>query len=291
MALCLGVDIGATKISVVLGDEHLNILAARRFLTSSCPEPDGAIEQIVRATRQLMEESGRMLEEVVRVGISSVGPLNIRRGLVLSPPNLPAWREVPICEILESRLGKPVRLEHDAKAAALAEWMFGAGRGTRHMVYLTCSTGMGAGLILDGRLYHGSRDMAGETGHVRLTDDGPIAYGKAGSFEGWSSGIGLAAQAGRPAEEVGRAALAGNPEARALVTRAGEMLGLGIAILCDILDPELVVCGTMAVRLGDLLLEPARRVLAREALAPCPIVPAALGDDIGNKAALTVAIA
>ena len=101
--------------------------------------------------------------------------------------------------------------------------------------------------------------MAGEAGHIRLTPDGPVAYRKAGSFEGWASGTGLVAQAGRPADDVGRAALAGDAEARTLIARAGEMLGSGIAILCDVLSPELVVCGTVVVRLGDLLLEPARQ--------------------------------
>ena len=123
-----------------------------------------------------------------------------------------------------------------------------------------------------------------------MTNDGPRAYDKAGSLEGWASGAGLAQQAGRPSEEVGRAALAGDPEAVALVARAGEMLGRGLAILCDVLDPEIIVCGTLALRLGDLYLEPARRVLAREALRPCRVVPAALGDDLPEKAALAVAL-
>ena len=101
--------------------------------------------------------------------------------------------------------------------------------------------------------------MAGEAGHIRLTPDGPVAFRKAGSFEGWASDTGLVAQAGRPAHDVGRAALAGDAEARTLIARAGKMLGYGIAILRDVLNPELVVCGPMAVRLGDLLLEPARQ--------------------------------
>ena len=121
------------------------------------------------------------------------------------------------------------------------------------------ASGADACLILDGRLYRGARDLAGEAGHIRLTPDGPVAYRKAGSFEGWASGTGLVAQAGRPADDVGRAALAGDAEARTLIARAGEMLGYGIAILCDVLSPELVVCGTMVVRLGDLLLKPARQ--------------------------------
>jgi glucokinase len=286
----LGADIGGTKIAVVLGTAQAEVIASSRFPTTSFAGPYQALDGIERACRQLLEANRLPVEDVARIGISCGGPLDSRRGLVLSPPNLPGWDEIPVCEVLNRKLGRPVRLENDANAAAQAEWAFGAGRGTRHMVFLTCSTGMGAGLILDGRLYHGARDLAGEAGHIRLTDDGPVGYRKAGSFEGWASGAGLFDLTGRPAEEIGREALAGDPEALALIEHTGEMLGRGIAIMCDILNPELVVCGTMAVKLGDLLLAPARRVLAQEALDPCPVVPAALGADFGNVAALTVAI-
>ncbi len=290
MAAYLAADIGGTKIAVVLGNEQCDVIATERLSTVDLGGPLPALDAVGESMHRLLGAHELSTKDVARIGISCGGPLDSRRGLVLSPPNLPGWDELPICDILHRKLGRPVRLENDANAAAQAEWAFGAGRGTRNMVFLTCSTGMGAGLILDGRLYRGTRDLAGEAGHIRLTPDGPVGYRKAGSFEGWASGTGLAAQAGRPADEVGRAALAGDPEAKALIALAGEMLGYGIAILCDVLNPELVVCGTMAVRLGDLLLEPARQVVALEALDPCPIVPAGLGDDFGNKAALTVAI-
>ena len=290
MTVYLGADIGGTKIAVVLGNALAEIIATSRFPTASVADPYQALDGIERAFGQLLQANDYSVEDVARIGISCGGPLDSRRGVVLSPPNLPGWDEIPVCEVLNRKFGRPVRLENDANAAAQAEWAFGAGRGTQHMVFLTCSTGMGAGLILDGRLYHGARDLAGEAGHIRLTDDGPVGYRKAGSFEGWASGAGLFDRTGRPAEEIGREALAGDPGALALIRQTGEMLGRGIAIMCDVLNPELVVCGTMAVKLGDLLLEPARRVLAREALDPCPVVPAALGADFGNVAALTVAI-
>jgi len=290
VACFLGIDIGGTKTAVSVGDQEARVLGSRRFPTSSCPNPGRVLELVARCLLELLDELEIARPEIQRAGVSCGGPLDSRRGLVLSPPNLPGWDAVPVCEILSHRLSVPVRLENDANASALAEWMFGAGQGTQHMVFLTCSTGMGAGLILDGRLYHGRRDLAGEAGHIRLTDDGPMAYGKAGCFEAWASGAGIAAQTGRQAEEIGAAALAGDPEAIAVIRHAGEMLGRGIAILCDVLNPELVVCGTMAIRLGDLLLEPARRVLAQEALDPCPVVPAALGDELGLKAALCVAM-
>lgn len=286
----LAVDIGGTKIAVVLGDEHARVLASRRFRTADFPDPGTALAEIEQIGRQMLQDEGVDPEAIEAIGISCGGPLDSARGLVLSPPNLPGWDRIAICEMLGSRFGRPASLENDANAAALAEWRFGAGRGTRHMAFLTCSTGIGCGLILDGRLYRGRCDLAGETGHIRLTDTGPVGYGKAGSLEGWASGMGIAAQTGRTAEEVGRAALAGDAEAAAVIQRAGEMLGRGIAILCDLINPELVVCGTLAVALGDLYLEPARRVLQAEALDPCPIVPGILGKDLGSVAALTVAI-
>jgi glucokinase len=286
-SLYLGVDIGGTKIGVCLGDSQARILARSRLATKECGTPEQTLARVAAVAAEL---AGGRLPAVAQVGVSCAGPLDADRGVVLSPPNLPGWDEVPVCGILGERLGKPVRLENDANAAALAEWRFGAGRGTRDMVFLTCSTGLGAGIIAGGRLLRGHTGLAGEAGHLRLTEDGPRAYGKAGSLEGWASGSGLAQQAGRPAEDVGRAALAGDPQAVALITRAGEMLGRGLAILCDVLDPEIIVCGTLALRLGDLYLEPARRVLAREALRPCPVVSSCLGDDLPEMAALAVAL-
>lgn len=283
-SLYVGVDIGGTKTSVCVGDAQAKILERARLTTAEFTSPEKVLDEVVRVA------SGWPLDRVVQVGVSCAGPLDADRGIVLSPPNLPGWDDVPVCGILQERLGKPVRLENDANAAALAEWQFGAGRGTQDMVFLTCSTGLGGGIIANGRLLRGHTGLAGEVGHLRLTDDGPRAYDKAGSLEGWASGSGLAQQAGQPAEDVGRAALDGAPWAIALVGKAGEMLGRGLAILCDVLDPEVIVCGTLALRLGDLYLEPARRVLAREALRPCRVVPAALGDDLPEKAALAVAL-
>src|SRR5580658_7232189 len=209
----IGTDIGGTKVSVCLGDVASGILARSRFPTAAFPGPVATLGEIVRRARELMAESGVAAAEITRIGISCAGPLDSSRGMVLSPPNMPGWDAVPVCEILQRELGGVARLENDANAAALAEWQFGAGRGTRHMVFLTCSTGMGGGLILDGRLYRGRRDLAGEVGHLRLTDDGPKLYDKAGSFEAWASGSGLTLQTGRSVEELASAAHAGDPVA------------------------------------------------------------------------------
>lgn len=146
--------------------------------------------------------------EIRSVGISCGGPLDPVRGIIQSPPNLPGWCDVPITEIVRAKTGVPVFLQNDANACALAEWRFGAGRGTQNMVFLTFGTGLGAGIIVNGGILNGASGMAGECGHVRLASDGPVGYGKAGSFEGFCSGGGLARQ-GREAAE--KAILSGRP--------------------------------------------------------------------------------
>jgi glucokinase len=236
-------------------------------------------------------------------------------GIVQLPPNLPTWVDVPIKSILEKEFHVGCQLENDANAGAVAEHRFGAGRGCQNMVFLTMGTGLGAGIITDGRLYHGASDLAGEIGHVRLTRRGPIGHNKAGSVEGWASGGGLAQVAlgnvelarkrGKKtllaaylernkaitARDVGMAAQEGDALARQIIRSTGRRLGEALAILVDILNPERIVIGGLAMRLGETLLAPARAVVQREALAAgvCQIVPAALGEQIGDIAALCVA--
>jgi glucokinase len=249
------------------------------------------------------------------IGISCGGPLDAARGVVLSPPNLPTWRNVPVVALAEARFGVPAHLENDANASALAEWRFGAGRGYQDLVFLTFGTGLGAGLILDGHLYRGTNGNAGEVGHIRLCENGPIGFGKCGSFEGFCSGGGIARLAWQMAKEAPRrpsfikadmrqeelttkdiaeAARRGDPVACEVFRIAGERLGAGLAILVDVLNPEVIVMGGVFMRCGDLLLPPCERVLHREALSEsldlCRILPAALGEEIGDYAALGAAL-
>ncbi len=227
------------------------------------------------------------------------------------------WIDIPITDILRSEFGVPCRLENDANAGAVAEHRYGAGRGARNMVFLTMGTGLGAGIIADGRLYRGSQGQAGEIGHVRLTPRGPIGYHKAGSVEGWASGGGMAQVAQQRVEnairkgeltaltdtlrksgqvsarDVAAAAQAGDKLARNIVHATGKRLGETLAILVDILNPERIVIGGLALRFGEMLLGPARVVLDREALPElargCQIVPAGLGEAIGDIAAICIA--
>lgn len=312
-----GVDIGGTKCAVVLGHHHgeqVTVIAKRRFLTPDTPQ--AALTHITTALQSLLAEHPDAAPAAI--GISCGGPLDSAQGLILSPPNLPGWDRIDVCAPLREQFGMPVALQNDANAGALAEWRWGAGRGCRNMIFLTFGTGMGAGLILDGRLYSGTNDLAGEVGHVRLAPDGPEGYGKAGSFEGFCSGGGIANLArmraqeqiatGTPpafcptledlptitAEAVGHAAQAGDPLARAIFETVGRRLGQGLAMLVDILNPERIVIGSIYGRQRALLHDPMLKVLRAEALpgaaAACTIVPAELGEQIGDLASLSVAL-
>ena len=291
--MLVGIDIGGTKCAVAKADDQGNILETTRFATTTCQE---TLEAIFKAVGDLAPGDNP------RFGISCGGPMDARNGLILSPPNLPGWDRVPITQMLIQRFGGRARLMNDANAGALAEWRFGAGRGTRNMVFLTHGTGMGGGLILDGKLYEGTTGDAGEAGHVRMAPDGPVGYGKPGSFEGFCSGAGIARLAkgripGLPeptAKQVAEAAELGSPEAIAVMQESGAWLGRALAILIDILNPEMIVLGSIYMRCGHLLEEAMRRELQKEALpsalAACRIIPAQLGEKTGIVAAITVAM-
>ena len=302
----IGVDIGGTKCAVVLGDEN-GIAEKRRWETTTCEKT------VARIIAEIRSFQGRF----DAIGISCGGPLDTERGVILSPPNLPGWDNVPIKAILEKEFSVPVSLCNDADACAMAEWRYGAGKGTENMIFLTFGTGMGAGLIVGGKPYHGTCGNAGEVGHIRMEKDGPVGYRKAGSFEGFCSGGGLAKLGKAAAEEalkggatpaycptendlesitaktIADAAHAGDETALAVFRLCGEKLGAGLSVLIDILNPERIVIGSIFARAEDLLRPSMERVIAEEALpdsaACCQIVPALLGEEIGNYAALAVA--
>ena len=303
-----GIDVGGTKCAAVLArptDGRPEILQKRRFATADYPQPLQMLSALADALRQMC---GELHASPVGIGVSCGGPLDSRKGLILSPPNLPGWDEVPVCDFFRARFGVPVFLQNDANACAVAEWRFGAGRGTRNMIFLTFGTGLGAGLILDGKLYSGTNDMAGEVGHMRLRADGPVGYGKRGSFEGFCSGGGLrrlaqmrlASFGGETsltaddlsAKTVASYADAGDALAEAIYRECGEMLGRGLAVLVDILNPERIVVGSIYARSEHLLRDATLRALRAEALPRalevCTVVPASLGDGIGDYAALGV---
>ncbi len=300
--MLLGIDIGGTKCAVVSGDANGKIKEKIKFSTASCEK---TLEGIFEAVDRLGGGDA--------IGISCGGPLDERRGIILSPPNLPGWDNIQIVDILEKRYGVPAAIRNDANACALAEWKFGAGKGCENMVFMTFGTGLGAGLILNGKLYSGSCGMAGEIGHIRLCEQGPAGYGKIGSFEGFCSGSGLFELGRSLAREylqrgvspafitngdingfsvasMADAARSGDKCAREVFDLCATMLGRGLAIISDMLDPEMIIIGSVFARCRDLLEEKALSVLRREALpSNCIITVPALSESIGDVAALAVA--
>lgn len=314
----IGIDIGGTKCRVSLGradGSSLSLAASRPARRTADYAPAQMLKALLSDMNELMEQARR--EEKTAIGISCGGPLDSGAGIILSPPNLPGWDKIPIVDFFEKHTELPAFLCNDANAGALAEWRFGAGRGCNNVVFMTFGTGLGAGLILDGRLYAGACGMAGEIGHIRLAPFGPTGYGKMGSFEGFCSGGGIARLArsmveeqlqmglhpsfcptyaaleGLCAKSVGDAAAAGDPLAVKIYETAGRQLGAGLAILIDILNPECIVIGSIFARNHAELWPAAEQMLAAEALEGprglCRVVPSGLGEEIGNYAALAVA--
>jgi glucokinase len=312
----LGYDIGGTKCSVVLGDKNFNIHEKVVFETRTERGYRNILDDFKNHTYAFFQKYDK--SNLLKIGISCGGPLDSEEGVIYSPPNLPGWDAIPIVDIFNQEFGVETRVQNDANACALAEWMMGAGRGTRNMIFLTFGTGMGAGLILNGQLYTGTNDLGGEVGHIRLAEDGPIGFGKAGSFEGFCSGGGIAQLAAgiisdklKAGEHVGfcptrdrlheitaktvfEAAVAEDPVAGEIVDISAAYLGKGLAVLIDVLNPECIVIGSIYARNEGLFKARLEQVLTQEAIPAakkvCKIVPAALGDNIGDYAALCVAL-
>jgi glucokinase len=299
--LIIGLDIGGTKTAVVLGTPRGQITWRKQFATEPVRGFRAVFEELENTVRSAAEAAGGNAQAV---SVSIGGPLDIARGIIKSPPNLPGWDNIPLKQLLKERFSLPTYVEHDGNAGALAEYYFGAGRGCRNIVFLTMGTGFGAGLILDGKIYRGTSDVAGEIGHVRIAEDGPLCYGKRGSLEGYASGTGISALAGMmfpqkwgyvaSVQDIYTAYASGSPEARAVFDRAAVYLGRGLALIADILNPQRIILGGLGVRLPDALVEPARKVFEAESLPEargvCEIVPAQLGDTIGDLAALAAAL-
>ena len=270
---------------MVLGNERGEIVKKLRFPTKV---RDETLQRIFESAKELRTA------HVVSLGVSCGGPLDSRRGVILGPPNLPGWDEVPITTMLRERFGIPANLRNDADACAVAEWRFGAGKGCGSMIFLTFGTGIGAGLILNGRLYEGACGMAGEVGHVRLLEEGHVGYGNAGSYEGYLSGGGIAQYGLGSAAALAGLAAGGDERALGLWEQTGTYLGSLLAMLIDVLNPERIVIGSIYARAGHLMEAAMQSVLEKEALEKsrraCQVLPAGLGESLGDMAALSVAM-
>ncbi|MEG2486509.1 MAG: ROK family protein [Cetobacterium sp.] len=315
MKFYIGIDIGGTKIATIIADENFNIKSKERFLTKKTITPEKTMDKIVENIGKQLQELNLDETYIKSIGISCGGPLNSKEGVILSPPNLPGWDNVKIVEKFKKIYKKPVFIQNDANACALAEWKLGAGVGYENLIFLTFGTGMGAGLILNNKLYTGKQDTAGEVGHMRLSNTGPLGFGKKGSFEGFCSGGGIvrlgeiflkkAIKEGYngklvelykdkiEAKEILDLAQGGEELSLKIINESARRLGQGLSILIDILNPEAIIIGSIYTRCENLFNKILKREIEKEALdisfRECKILPAKLNENIGDLASLIVA--
>lgn len=308
----IGFDIGGTKCAVSVGEEkNGGIKVVDRKETPTQSSAKATLAVLLPFVKEWKEKYS-----VEYAGVSCGSPLNSKTGVIVAPPNLNSgWYGFPIVSYIFEQTGLKAKLQNDANACAVAEWRFGAGQGSQNMVFMTFGTGLGAGLILDGRLYAGTNDNAGEVGHIRLAKKGPCGYGKHGSFEGFCSGGGIARLAAEMAErckkapdymkkeggryeittkELAKQAFAGDKFAKRVFAKSGEMLGKGLSIVIDVINPEKIVLGGVFMRSSELLIPSMKKQIEKEALGEsarvCEIVPAKLSENVGDIAALAIAI-
>jgi glucokinase len=307
-SIYIGVDIGGTSLRAArfVGQHHIPEHKTKR----STQPTHGRDDTLDRLEQVIREVAPADLRQVRGVGIGSPGPLDPYKGVVIEAPNIPGWDNLPLQTIMQERLGRPVFIGNDANLAALGEWKFGAGRGQRDVLYMTISTGIGGGVISNGKLILGARGLATEVGHIQVLPDGPLCgCGQRGHLEALASGPAIARIARERLEKgavgqtkildlvngdlasvtavvIGQAAQAGDEFACRLFAEAGESIGTALANLLHLFNPSIVILGGGVSMMGDLLFEPIRAAVRRYSMnelywRDCPIVPAALGDDAG----------
>lgn len=289
-----GVDIGGTKTAAARVDSQARVAAAVTLPTLAAEPFDISLGQVYRAIEQCLTP------DVTAIGICAPGPLNPRTGIVLNPPNLPHWRNVPLAKLVTERYSLPCRVENDANAAGLAEVLFGAAQGMESVLYVTLSTGIGAGIILNGKIYHGKNGAAAEGGHVTIDWRSPAICncGTPGCIEALASGTAMAARAAardpslNTAEQIGHRAEAGDPVALAVLEETCEMLSAWLGSLVSLLDPDMIVIGGGVSKIGDPLFTRLRERMPRRTInqfaSETPIVPARLAEHVGILGAAAV---
>jgi glucokinase len=282
----IGLDIGGTKLAGGVLTREARLLERRERPTRAAEGAEvslGEVWALLADLRAAAEAHGSALG----VGICAPGPLNPQTGVIFNPTNMPGWVNVPLAEEVTRRSGLPCRVENDANGAGLAEALFGAGRGYRSVFYATLSTGIGTGIILDGKVYHGKNGFAGEGGHVTIDYRSPALCncGNIGCIEALASGTSIARRAGRSAEALAAAAASGDPDAARFLDETGEMLGAWLGSVVSLLDPDVIVIGGGVSRIGEPLFRKLRETVPRRTINPfaaaTPIVPAALDRDVG----------
>lgn len=297
-------DIGGTKSAVSLMSEAAGVIQKEKFPTQGERGPEQAVAKMIEIGQRLRTNEG-----IAGIGISIGAMFDPGTGVFGEAPHLPSWVGYPIVDKMSQAFGMPVAADNDANACALAEWRYGAGKGTHHMAFLTFGTGFGAGLILNRQIYHGASALAGEIGATRVAETGPPVRGKPGCLEGFASGAGIAGLVklrlpefngatsltnDATAADVAKAAYDGDEFALSIMNESGDYLGRGLAIMLDFLNLDAIVIGSIFVRCEELLRPPMEAALKRDAMpttrAACKILPAALGENIGDYAGLALAV-
>ncbi len=297
--LFLGLDIGGTKCAAIVGRRDGQILQRIQWPSEASRGPEPMIRDICAQAKILLQNHSQILAAGVSIG----GPLDANRGIIQSPPNLPGWNQIPLKQILQEQLKLPIRVEHDAAACCLAEYYWGAGQNTLRLIYLTCGTGFGAGLVFDGKIYRGAAGKSVEIGHARFRPDGPEAFGKKGSVESFCAGASLGKIAcwkypkrwptPPSAQDLAGLWQSGDCEAADVININARAVGEVCANLGDLLRPDAILLGSLAIHLGDPWVEIVRDKFREEALpdtTTCRIEPAGLGARLQDCAALVVAV-
>lgn len=300
----IGFDIGGTKCAVSLGkwfNQEIEIV--ERYETSTKNSPLDTFEELSPFIKEW-----KVRFDVQKGGVSCGGPLDLEKGIIISTPNLSKeWHGFEIVAYIKAQFGIETTLANDANACAVAEWKFGAGKGLKNLVFLTFGTGLGAGLILDGRLYSGTNGNAGEVGHIRLEEKGPIGYNKIGSAEAFCSGAGIQKLARLRAMEKGlvvednvttkmifEKAKEGNDFYRSVVQESAEKFAKIISMFIDLFNPQAIIVGGVFMRNYDLFMSIIEPIVKQESLTDayevCKILPAKMSENIGDYAALAIAV-
>lgn len=312
---CLGIDIGGTKIAVCIGNEKGEIIAERRFSTAGVGSPEAALQLMADAAKALVTETSMKPGDIEAIGVGCPGPIDLKTQTLLKAPNMPGWNNVPIGKFFGHAFGCPVAMNNDANGAGLAEWLFGGCKGADPLIYVTMSTGIGAGIIINGRLLQGASDMAGEVGFQTLEKGGPLHGGLHGTFEGYCGGkrmsdvirADIVERKIKTAilDEAGGDPSAINTQAFREAVKKGDTYAVqkwdeliertaqGLGNLIMIINPQAIVLGTIAMHSGDLMMKPLMERLKKytwpQALAACRIEPSILSN-IGELSALAIAI-
>jgi glucokinase len=305
--LLLGVDLGGTKILTAAVNTEGKMLSRDHSVTPAALGPEAVIQAMLDSTGRALAQAGLATADLSAIGVGAPGLSNPEAGILYTSPNLPGWRDVPLRDIIEEKTGKRTFLINDANAAALGEFYFGAGRGAHNFIYITISTGIGGGIIIDDKIYTGACGAAGEVGHMTIDDDGPPCNcGNRGCWETLASGTALAREAKNrikegartsildyaggdmekiTAEVIQHAAEQGDALAKELIARTGYYVGVGLASLINLFNPELIVIGGGLSHIGEMLLEPAFKVAEerafKEAYQAVRFAPPQLGRDSG----------